>query len=218
MRETDGRKMFRPATAWPAVALTQAAALACLVALLGLSRAADVPFSQLARDPATALGGAFVTGYLSYLGACLWCVAAAVATFAAVLARAGRDPSTGFLLATGLLSLLMLVDDLFMLHDGLVPFVVGDVERLNVAAYLGLGLSYLAAFVRQIRQTCRPLLVAAACAFAVSVFVDVGLIPVRESRRHLFEDGAKFLGITNWAAWVVATSFCRMRRLVATVR
>jgi hypothetical protein len=192
------------AATWPAVVATQAFGLGSLAALVALSHLSRVPFAHVARDPATSLGGPFVTGYLSYLGACLWCAAAAVALFSAALARGSRGarPAGAFFLATGLLAALLLADDLFMVHDGLVPHLLGDVERWNLALYAVLAAAYLAAFAPLIRRTCLPLLAAAGCAFATSVMVDVQLIPVPESRRHLVEDGCKFLGIANWAAWV----------------
>src|SRR5688572_6923837 len=93
---------------WPVVALTQGFAIVAVIALAILAHVAQVPFSHVSRDPATALGGPFVTGYLSYLGACLWCAATAIALFSAVLARGGGDGgrvgASRFFLATGLLS------------------------------------------------------------------------------------------------------------------
>src|SRR5688572_5893016 len=110
MRAPDDVRQHSPdlsAPAWPAVVGTQTAAVACVAALLALAHVARVPFSHVSRDPATALGGPFVTGYLSYLGACLWCAAAAVALFSAALARGGGDRWASFFLATGLLSALL---------------------------------------------------------------------------------------------------------------
>lgn len=201
------------AVPWRGVIVVQGLALAAVGMSAALSHIADVPFSHLSRDPATALGGPFVTGYLSYLGACLWCAAATVALFSALLTRGGacggRDAV--FFLATGLLSGLMLADDLFMVHDGLVPYLLGDVERWNLALYALLAGAHLLAFAPLIRRTCLPLLAAAGCAFAASVLVDVQLIPLAESRRHLAEDGFKFVGIANWAAWVTTACLQRLR-------
>jgi hypothetical protein len=196
---------------WPGVLAMQGIGVACVAAMAVLAHAARVPFSHVSRDPATALGGPFVTGYLSYLGACLWCAAAAVALFSAALAHGRDGAAAGFFLATGLLSGLLLADDLFMVHDGLVPHLLGDVERWTLLAYAVLAAAYLVAFAPMVRRTCRPLLVAAGCAFAGSVAVDVQLVPVPEPRRHLVEDGCKFMGIANWAAWVTLACLRRLR-------
>lgn len=222
MRQSDEPQrtiLIHPATVpWRAVLAAQVLGLAVLAALAGLAHVAGVPFSHLSRDPATALGGPFVTGYLSYLGACLWCAAATVGLFSALLAGGSRSGGAGrdgagaaFFLATGLLSGLMLADDLFMVHDGLVPHLLGDVERWNLALYALLAGAYLVAFARLIRRTCLPLLAAAGCAFAGSVLVDAALIPIAESRRHLAEDGFKLVGIVNWAAWVTMACLQRLR-------
>lgn len=201
------------AVPWRGVIVVQGLALAAVGMSATLAHVAGVPFSHLSRDPAAVLGGPFVTGYLSYLGACLWCVAATVALFSALLARGGGGEDRGpmFFLATGLLSALMLADDLFMVHDGLMPRLLGDVERWNLALYALLAGAYLAAFAPLVRRTCLPLLAAAGCAFAGSVLVDVQLIPIAESRRYLAEDGCKFVGIANWAAWVTMACLQRLR-------
>ena len=216
--ESHSTIVVRPAgVPWRAVLAAQALALGVVAGLAALAHAAGVPFAHVSRDPATALGGPFVTGYLSYLGACLWCAAGAVALFSAVLARGGRDHvGAAFFLATGLLSGLMLADDLFMVHDGLVTQLLGgDVERWNLVLYALLAGAYLLAFAPLVRRTCLPLLAAAGCAFAGSVLVDAALIPVAESRRHLTEDGCKFLGIANWAAWVTSACLQRLRATAA---
>lgn len=209
--------VIRPAVVpWRAVLAAQVLALAAVAALATLAHVAGVPFSHVSRDPATALGGPFLIGYLSYLGACLWCAAAAVALFSALLARGGGDGAgAAFFSATGLLSGLMLADDLFMVHDGLVPHLLGDVERWNLALYALLAGAYLVAFAPLIRRTCLPLPAATGCAFAGSVLVDAQLIPVPESRRHLAEDGCKFIGIVNWAAWVTTACLQRLRTSAA---
>src|SRR5688572_5214743 len=124
--------------AWPAGFATLAAA-GCVAALAGAAAVTGVPFSTVSRDPATALGGPFVTGYLSYLGACLWCAAAAIALFAAAVKRRPRadavNGASRFLLHAGLFTALLGADDLFMLHDGLVPYVLADVEHAMLALY-----------------------------------------------------------------------------------
>jgi hypothetical protein len=136
-----------PASSLKAVVATQLVAAAGLAAMFLLARVSHVPFSQISRDPATALHGAFITGYLSYMGACLWCAAAAIALFCGAVLRRGRQPAASFFIATGLISTMMLVDDLFMMHDGLIPYAVGaDIEKTILGAYGVIGVAWLVRF------------------------------------------------------------------------
>jgi hypothetical protein len=192
--------------------VTQIAALLFIVTLLMLARIGHIPFAQVTRDPATAFNGFFLTGYLSYMGACLWCAAASVALFSGFVVRKSArviasDRRASFLLATGFLSGVLLVDDLFMMHDGLIPYLAGwrDVEPIVLGIYLIAGLVWLFKFRALIFRTAWSLLVISGCFFALMVAVDQGILKVAEARRHLFEDGPKFMGIANWAVWVIGT-------------
>lgn len=190
----------------------QIAAIIIIVALFLLARIGHIPFAQVTRDPATAFHGSFLTGYLSYMGACLWCAAASVALFAGFLSRRSSNSATSnrqtqFFLATGFLSAILLVDDLFMMHDGLIPYLAGwrNVEPIILGMYAIAGLVWLIRFRAIILKTAWILLVISGSFFAVMVAVDQGILKVDESRRHLFEDGPKFMGIANWAVWVIGT-------------
>jgi len=177
-------------------------AIAVIAALWMLATHEGLPFSALTRDPATELKAPFVVGWLSYAGAVMWCTAAAVGLFsAAALALPTRRRR--FVLASGLLSALLLADDLFMIHDGVVPFILGDIEGVMLGIYGVLLSAYFYAFRTLLRETHWPLLLLSLAFFAASVTIDAGVIVVDESRRHLFEDGAKLLGIMNWCGFVV---------------
>jgi hypothetical protein len=96
-------------------------ALAWLLAdLLG------VPFSTLTRDTAAVANLPFFTGWINYLGAVLMAAAASIALFTTVHVRAAHVRAGRYLAGLGLLSLLLLGDDLFMLHDGLLAFTGVD--------------------------------------------------------------------------------------------
>jgi hypothetical protein len=169
--------------------------------LLVIARAKDIAYSDFTRDAVTALDGAYYIGWLSNVGATLWIVGAAVSLFAAVVAgpRAGR----GLLLSAGMLTAVLGVDDLFLLHDGVLPQTLGIREEWVMAAYgLSLG-AMLLAYRREVGATCLPLLGLAVAFFATSILVDIGIVPVAEVNRHLAEDGAKLLGIASWSSWVV---------------
>jgi hypothetical protein len=186
-----------------------ALALVAVVVAAALAARAGVPFSALSRDPVTELHGPFYVGWLSNIGAILWCVAAAACLFGWAVARRTsmtRLPSPLFLLASGLLSALLMADDLLLLHDGLFPHVLHVGERKTLAAYALLVAAYLLRFRRDILATRWLPLAAAFGFFALSLAFDAGLLNVGEHRRHVFEDGFKLIGIAWWCGYFVRTS------------
>jgi hypothetical protein len=199
------------APAFSTIAVLALPALALVAVLVGalLAARAGVPFSALSRDPVTELHGPFYVGWLSNVGAMLWCVAAVVCLFGWAVARRvslTRLPSPLFLIASGLLSALLMADDLLLLHDGLFPHVLHVGERKTLAAYALLVAAYLLRFRRDILATRWLPLAAAFGFFALSLAFDAGLLNVGQHRRHIFEDGSKLIGIAWWCGYFVRTS------------
>lgn len=173
------------------------------------------------RDPlAVARGHHPLTGFLSNLGAVLWSAGAAVPLFAWGVVRAsGRQGSEragafqGALLGGGLLTVLLLLDDLFMLHEALYPSLMGLEEGGEVAvlALYGLALATYLARCREVLLATRPfLLLVSLGLFALSVGVDqlpVGTLP----GQVLVEDGFKFLGIGTWMVFQGAVAAAALR-------
>ncbi len=145
----------------------------------------------IARDPARCC--AFYSGAVSNLGVVLWAAAAAVAAFAAWLVR---DPREGrFFVATAALTAVLMVDDLFMLHEEALPDL-GVPEPVVYGVYLAMAGVYGLVYFRKILSARAALAIMAALAMAASVIEDQTklLWPI-----HGFvEDGAKLGGIYCW--------------------
>ncbi|MBY5991243.1 hypothetical protein [Ferrimonas balearica] len=171
-------------------------ALAVLMATVALSLYLDQPFSHFSRDPLAVTRGYHLYGLLSNLGAILWAFATAVALLAYSVLRESDASEARFFLTGGLLSGLLLLDDLFMLHEKLYP-ALGMGEKRMLVVYGLLGLGYLYFNRGRIRQSEYGLLVAAMALFALSIGVD-RLPKTWLSWHHLWEDGAKFIGICSW--------------------
>lgn len=165
----------------------------------------DARLGMFTRDPMAVARMHPLTGVISNLGAILWTAGAALPLFTwfalRTMGSAGRFQ--GVLLGGGLLTTLLLFDDLFMLHEALYPRYLGlgaesegpilGVYGLCMAAYLVRGRARL--------LEARPFLLAAALGlFALSVVGDQ-FVARDVVGRHMFEDGLKFLGIAAWLAF-----------------
>jgi hypothetical protein len=187
----------------PAVSILIAIALANVffqVNILGLTR--DVAHTAEIHP---------LTGFLSNVGALLWCATAAICAFAAMTVRGSElKDKFWFLFISAILSAYLLFDDFFLFHDDLAPRYLGLDEKVVYAALAFAVLIYLVKFWRTILRTNYGFFVLALGFLSASVMIDVFVDPGRSGLRHwqfFLEDGAKFLGIASWCSYYVRTSY-----------
>lgn len=156
-----------------------------------------IPFEKMTGDPAYHRGFHPLTGFLSYVGILLWCTTSAITIFtASVLYRRGVNGVTPvYLTYAGVLTGILMVDDLFMLHD----YLIGHLPMYILYALLTGYFFYR--YFHRIRQDTFLLLLAAVGFLAVSVAMDLFL--PNEGLEYFLEDGFKFLGIMSWALFFV---------------
>lgn len=168
--------------------------------VLAFHYAGGVPIGNLTRDPSAVLGGPFHTGILSQTGIFFWSAAAAICMFSVKIISKYPDSFKlkRFLFISGLLTMLLGLDDIFLLHESVFPYL-GIHEKVVYATYAGLVLFYLYKFYPIIITTEYILLVMALGFFALSVIFDKSSIPGIDP--YLLEDGAKIVGIVSWMAY-----------------
>lgn len=170
---------------------------------------------DLLAEPAAIANLPWYAGSVSTVGCLVWFGSGMVVCFAASLCR-GR--SRYLLLAMGLLSLWLSLDDALMLHEyGLSSAVFGypddednaGFQRGVYLLYILLTGGWLFVFRRELARRESVLLLFSLAWFALSLGVDVlvesDTTPAfarlaRDAKsRELFEDGCKLLGIATWS-------------------
>jgi hypothetical protein len=198
------------------VATALGAGFVALFLLFGALR--DIDFDTLARDPIAVAALPWYTGALSNLGVMLWVAAATACFLAAALAgRAGlgRD-LLGFLLASGAVSSVLAVDDLFLIHERF-PDITGITQIWLFAAY-GAGLAaYGLRWKHRLMRGDIGLLAGSLFFLAASLGVDLsylitGEYEIGKTTRVVLEDGAKFVGIVLWLTYFARLSFDAVAR------
>lgn len=154
-------------------------------------------------------------GLISNLGAIMWFSAGAICLFAGWTlwaANLAEPNAVRFLLAAGLFTGWLGADDLFLIHDLVLPSL-GVPELATYSIYGLLGLGYLAIALPFIRAVSLVYFGVAGALLATSVLVDVATHDPAPWR-ILLEDGAKFLGIACWGAFHItaATTLVRQAR------
>lgn len=193
--------------------------VAAAMFLVGLLSQQAVPFEQLALDTNRIAGVPWYFGLLSNLGIVGWSVAAAAAGGGAWVSSLGRRQGAHRMLRGGaMLSVLLLLDDLFQLHVLADP-VIGVSKSAMMVGYGALACWWLAANIEEIVRTRTGLMAAAIVALVLSVAVDrLGTAGDRIGLRAplALEDGLKFLGILAWAQYYLLTAGDIVRSVVAT--
>ena len=185
----------------PLVRVLQVALLPALlvyVLALLLSSVAGIRTQLVIRDLAQTCDTPLGVGLLSNLGYLLWISAAAIALFAAfsgVVAVRGRVRQ--LLISGGLFSLLLCLDDMFLLHDRYIG------STFLYSLYAIFALLILFRFRAQVQVLGGGSFLLAVVLLGSSVVIDQvqDLIPIPYTTLQLFEEGAKFLGIATWLAF-----------------
>ncbi|HET9416041.1 MAG TPA: hypothetical protein VFP30_00735 [Candidatus Limnocylindria bacterium] len=185
--------------------------LAILALAVLITANTDITMRQMTQDPTTVLDGPFYVGAISNLGNVLWAAAVALCLFAASGLPGIVGPGwSRFLLVSGAFTALLLVDDMLLVHDEILPRYAGIGGDAYGVLYVAGMLGFLVGFRARIRQTNWQVLIVALALFGISTVVDVGssrlsdLIP--SSVVILLEDAAKLLGIGTWLAYLASVA------------
>ena len=112
------------------------------------------PIWRLAKDPAQVVGYEPYIGMLSNWAVLLWFASAVICLFTEIVLRksgAALRPRL-FFLASGILSLTIALDDLFLFHDVILPNTLGIRESFFYLIYLVTIILYVLVFLRDIHQ------------------------------------------------------------------
>ena len=155
-------------------------------------------------------------GFISNVGVVFWLIAATACSSAALVLAAASAPSreTAFLAAAAALTFVLAIDDLFMLHERLLP-ELGVPQPPILIAYVLAGIAYVVVFYREIMKRDVEIFAVGLLSLAVSLGIDF-FIHERTLAIDLAEDISKFFGIAGWAGFHILRAIHAMRSVAAT--
>lgn len=139
------------------------------------------------------------------MGIFFWAAAAAISLFAAyVLVPHSQSHGLGeFLLVSGILTLYLGIDDVFLLHENILPYF-GIPEKAILVSYGVVWLVWLVRYRSIILATEYIILAVSLLFLGVSILAD--LFDLESAGSYLLEDGAKLIGIVTWLAYFFRVS------------
>ncbi len=179
--------------------------------------------SMFTRDPTAIADVHPFVGVVSNFGVLLWCATAVICLFTWAVSRDENSDATfsKFLLFSGLVTALLLFDDLFLLHENIFPRYLGVPEEVTFGGYAGLIILGGVLFRTDILSTEYPILLVALGFFGLSLGVDALEGSIEQyvgPWRILFEDGFKLLGIVSWFGYFSRCCFIKVARTSRTTQ
>jgi hypothetical protein len=167
----------------------------------------QAPIPILTRDPAATFDAPPYVGMLSNATMLVWTAAATICLFAAGATRSDQAVRR-FLFFAGLFTAVLLLDDLYMIHEVLAPEYLGIPEKVVYVIYAMAAFFWLSKYRNVIRATDYRLLMLALFFLGSSVGIDIldsrGWFPIDSP--YLLEDGAKIAGVIFWLAYFTRTA------------
>ncbi|WP_103664950.1 hypothetical protein [Gracilimonas amylolytica] len=172
----------------------------------------DFEIEKFTADPITTFDSHPFVGVVSNLGALIWCATASVLFFSYILLKNKlKGRSASFLLWSGLLTSLLLFDDLFMFHDYLALWHLNMEQYQVYLIYLILALTWFIKFFDEIISN--DLLIFLLAGFFLGLSVVGDFILPQEGIAYMFEDAFKFFGIVTWAIYFIRASLYRYNKM-----
>ena len=180
------------------------------------------------KDPLDITGGHPFFGIMSNIGVIVWSFSVAICFFSYFLLKTSKKyhDVLGFIMFGGFISLVLLLDDLFMLHEIIYLRYFGVGEEIVFSFYGMMMFFYLVKFRKILVKTEFIFLLLAVFFFALSILADLipkSLIPKSLIPKSLipwyllFEDGPKFLGIVSWFGYQYSVCFQELQSVAKTI-
>lgn len=164
---------------------------------------------KFTADPAATANFHPLTGVVSNIGILLWALAGFSCVICFLSIYAATSERNTFLLSSGLLSLFLMTDDLFMLHEYILPYHLNIPQSVVYVGYLLIVGYYLFAYRKKLLSA-HSWGFLVACMFLGASAAGDQVMP-QEGIYYFIEDGLKFMGIIFWSAFFSSTS---VRRLI----
>jgi hypothetical protein len=183
-----------------------------LVIKLGLDH--NIRLNYFTKDPTQIMGAPFYVGLFSNVGILLWCGSVIICFFARSLMPATEKEKTMrlFLLFSGFVTMLLMLDDLFLLHEEVFPTYFGIPEKGVFVIYSNILLLYAIIFRETILKTEYLLLGFGFFLVGASTFVKRIPMPIPEDT--FLEDAVKLFGIICWFTYFLRLGYKQVIRIL----
>ncbi len=187
-------------------------ALLSVVILLGMEF--NIELDHFTQDPSAITQSPFYIGFFSNVGIMLWCASAVVCLFSWRMIPPLQTSQSlrRYLLASALLSTLLLFDDLFQMHEEIFPVYFGIPENAVYVIYINLALLYTVIHRETLKHSEYILLILAALLIGISTIIDTMPMPIPDD--SFLEDTFKLFGIVSWSLYYFRFCSAELKKFI----
>jgi hypothetical protein len=187
-------------------------ALLSVVILLGMEF--NIELDHFTQDPSAITQSPFYIGFFSNVGIMLWCASAVVCLFCwrMIPPVPASHSLRRFLLASALLSALLLFDDLFQMHEEVFPVYFQIPENAVYVIYINLALLYAVIHREILMRSEYILLILAAVLIGISTIIDTMPMPIPDD--SFLEDTFKLFGIVSWLIYYLRFCSAELKKFI----
>ena len=159
----------------------------------------DYKTMEIIRDFAQQMHESSFLGFLSSIGTWVWVSSAAISFFAFNTGEFNtKNRHRELLFLLGMFSILLAIDDFFMIHDRYIDQII------CYGTYMVLAIALLLRHFKQIIEVNGFAFFFAGTLLALSILTDLiqNHLPFRYSHIQIFEEGFKFVGAGTWLYFV----------------
>lgn len=194
---------FRAVT--PVLLISWLVTLLALLLTIYVSTQKDISLDTFTKDPVAFLDAPFYIGFFSNIGIMIWSGAVMICWFTAFRVRNSAQQKEDFLFMvfSGVISLMMTLDDLFQLHELVFPRYLAVSENMVYVTYLNIFLLYFLRFRNRILRSEYIVYVLAFFFLGLSTIIDILPLPIEKDT--FLEDAIKLVGIVSWFIYFFRT-------------
>lgn len=212
MKKFDLSKIFNQSS-WVLTIKILAPAILFLSFMAVVASVSDIRFYLFSIDVIQLTDLEPYIGVLSRIGIMFWCATAAILFFSSWILKSKKEfkQQTMFLFWGGLFTLLLVIDDFFMMHEKVLPDLFNS-RYVQLVPYFiyAVGAVAIFYFYHKILLNSDSLLFILAVVF-MGISIGSDLVPpvlgIELPFQYYIEDGCKFLGIIAWFAYFTRTSY-----------
>lgn len=178
---------------------------ACIFYLmaLGIMLTNGFEVMEVLRDPAQLNKNSSFLGFLSNIGVWLWVSSVAISYFTLLQSQSKFRDNT-LLFSVGTLSLVLAIDDFFMIHDRFIE------QNLCYITYALVDIAILVKHFDKVMRINGFCYVLASALLALSIGTDLIQRSIPYPVVQIFEEGFKFTGAAVWLYFIFQTASNRL--------
>lgn len=201
------------------IGVMYAGVIGVLLTLVAVHQVTRIPFANFTADPAAMFDYNPLFGSISHLGILLWGACASVCFLSAAVLNIHRNQKTNiaFLVNFGALTVVLMLDDLFMFHESIAPWYLSIPEKMVLAVYGLYAVGCFYHFRRTIMVSDTKFLILSIVTLGMSIVIDQISSRYYIPGEYLLEDGLKFIGIASWLAYFLKFSFGKIMGMITPV-